>query len=343
MTPHDSVEPTHRRHATTSRNREGDLAAKARKFAACLLLAVGSPVFAADRFALIVTGASGGPPYAEKYMELRTSFVDTLREKFSYPADHVVVLAEDADGSSGRATREEVRAALQGFARRIAKDDLLLVLLIGHGTSDESDAKFNLVGPDLTAEEWAALIRPIAGQVVFVNASSGSFEFLARLAGRGRIVLTATDSAAQQFATVFPEYFVRAFADQAADFDKNGRVSIWEAFRSATAGVARWFEDQNRLATERPLLDDNGDGIGREANGAGTDGRVAEATYLQPDAPIATADAELDALLRRRSEVAARLEGLRARKADVPADQYERDLEALLLELARLDRLIRDR
>jgi hypothetical protein len=312
--------------------------------AGLLLIASAAPSYAAGRYALIVTGASGAPQYAEKYDLWRTSLVATLQDKFAYPADHLIVLAEEETGGARRATREHVRAAFQDLARRVGADDVLLVLLIGHGTAGDEEAKFNLVGPDLTAAEWAALVKPVAGRVVFVNATSGSFEFLERIAGRGRVVVTATDSAAQQFATVFPEFFLQALAGDAADLDKNGRLSVWEAFRFASAGVKEWFEDQGRLATERPLLDDNGDGIGREAEAPGPDGTLAHVTYFQAEAPIpATANAAQAALLRRRLELDARIDLLRAGKENIPADRYERDLEALLLELARVDREIRSK
>lgn len=316
-----------------------------RVFVAGILLGAGaSPVLAADRYALIVTGASGAPQYAEKYELWRTSFVTTLKDAFGYPADHLIVLGEHETGGVRRATREQVRAAFQDLTRRVAKDDVLLVLLMGHGTAGDEEAKFNLVGPDLTAAEWAALVKPVAGLVVFVNATSGSFEFLERMAGRRRVVVTATDSAAQQFATVFPEFFLQALTADAADLDKNARVSVWEAFRFASARVKEWFEEQGRLATERPLLDDNGDGVGREAEAPGPDGILAHVTYLQPDRPIApTTDAAVAALLRRRAELEASIDLLRAGKANIPADQYERDLEQLLLDLARLDRELRSK
>lgn len=315
-----------------------------RLFAACLLLtADASLVLAADRYALIVTGASGGPQYAEKYDRWRASFVATLQDKFGYPADRIVVLAEEESGGAHKATREQVRAAFRDLARRVTMDDLLLVLLIGHGTAGDEDAKFNLVGPDLTAAEWADLVKPVTGRLVFVNATSGSFAFLEHVAARGRVVVTATDSAVAQFETVFPEFFLQAFAAAAADLDKNGRISVWEAFRYASDGVKDWFEEQGRLATERPLLDDNGDGVGREAETAGPDGAVAQVTYLQPDAPVVTTDAALAELLRRRGELASKIEALRAGKANVPPDRYEADLEALLIELARLDRQIRSK
>jgi hypothetical protein len=308
------------------------------------LLLSATPLLAADRYAVIVTGASGGAPYAEKYDGWRESFAATLEQKLGYPPDHIVVLAERPVPPVRRATREEVRAVFQDLAKRMANDDLLLVLLIGHGTSGDEGARFNLVGPDLTAGEWAALVKPIGGQVVFVNAASGSFEFLEAIAGRGRIVLTAGDSAAQQYETVFPQFFIEAFAAESSDLDRDGRVSIWEAFRSASAGVKDWFEEQGRLATERPLLDDNGDGMGKEAEEPGADGAIALVTYLQREDPAtAPADAELAALLRQRADVQSRIDRLRAGKDEIPQAQYERDLEALLIELARLERQIRSK
>jgi hypothetical protein len=314
-----------------------------RVFVALLFVVGGASLAdAGERYALVVTGASGGPEYAKKYDGWRTSLVTMLREKFGYAEDHILVLAEQEDGAVKRATRENVRAALDGLRRRVTKADVVIVILIGHGTSEAQDAKFNLVGPDLTAAEWAGAVKPIPGRLVFINASSGSFPFLREIAGGDRIVLTATDSAAQQFETVFPEFFLKAFADDSADLDKNGKISVWEAFSYASAGVKDWFEERGQLATERPLLDDTGDGVGREADIPGPDGTIAQVTYLQPDAPIVvTGDSELTALLRRRAELESELELLKAKKPNMSPEEYEQRLEAALLELARVDRQIR--
>ncbi len=305
-----------------------------------------APVAAGERYALIVTGASGGAEYAKKYETLRISFVTILREKFGYAEDKVIVLADREEAGVRRATRDNVRAALDDLKRRVAKDDVVLVLLVGHGTAqgpEAHQAKFNLVGPDLSATEWADLVSPIAGRLVFVNATGGSFPFLQGMSARGRVVLTATKSTAQRFETVFPEFFVRAFIDDSADLDKNGRVSIWEAFRYASVGVENWFKEEGRLATERALLDDSGDGIGREADTPGADGTIAQVTYLQRDLLIATGDSELAALARRRVELESQIELFKARRSTLAPERYQMELEALLLELARFDRQSRSK
>lgn len=319
-------------------------------FALAVALATAPAASAADRYALVVTGASGGEAYAKKYDAWRATFVDTLQKKFGYPADHLLVLAETESDGVRKATRENVRQALGDLRKRLTKEDQLLVLLIGHGTPVDApgaggdDAKFNLVGPDLTASEWNDLIKPIPGRIVFVDTSSASVSFLRKLSGRGRVVLTATDSAAQQYETVFPDFFVKAFDDAAADLDKNGRVSIWEAFTYASAGVQAWFEQKGQLPTERPLLDDTGAGIGREAQNPGTDGAVARITYIQPEAAVALpSDTALATLVKRQADLQSQIEDLKARKDAMPAEQYEIDLERLLIELARVAVQIRSK
>jgi hypothetical protein len=302
-----------------------------------------SRAFAADRYALIVSGAAGGDAYAQKYTAWRTAMTTTLLDTFKYPADRVIVLADADEDGVGKSTRDNVQRALADLRKRMTKDDQLLVMLIGHGTTADGDeAKFNLVGPDLTAGEWAELIRPIPGRVVFVNTTAASFPFLRKVAGRNRVVLTATDSSAQQFETVFADYFVKAFGAEGADVDKSGRVSMWEAFSFASAGVRSWFEQKGQLPTERPLLDDTGAGIGREAQNPGNDGAVARITYLQPEPPLALpADVNQAALVRRRAELESQLEELKARKENTAPEQYDAELEKILIEIARVGAQLR--
>jgi hypothetical protein len=312
--------------------------------ALCLVLGASSAASGADQYAIVITGASGGDAYARKYDAWRDSLVATLRNTFGYPDDHLVVLAEHEGPGVVRATEANVRAALTRVVRRATADDVVLVVLMGHGTGyDGEDAKFNLVGPDLSAVQWAKLIAPIKARLVFVASGGSSFPYLQTLSARNRIVLSATDSPAQRFDTVFPEFFVRALTAPAADLDKNGRVSIWEAFTHASAAVRQWFDERGQLATERPVLDDNGDGEGSEADGARGDGTVARATFLQPPTPGLAENAEMAELLRQRAEIESKIDALRASKDRLTPEKFNADLEALVLDLARLDRRIRDK
>ena len=198
----------------------------------------------------------------------------------------------------------------------MTRDDLLFIVLIGHGTFDGVDAKFNLVGADLESAQWAELVAGLPGRVVVVNTSSASFPFIERLTGDRRVVITATDSVAQRFDTVFPDYFIKAFRSDAADIDKNDRISIWEAFIAATGDVRRHYQRRGQLATERALLDDNGDGVGRDAGGTGDDGSLASHVYLDEPLPGAQpTDEVLLKLLQKRAALETDLDELKVRRS----------------------------
>lgn len=302
-----------------------------------------TPASAEERYALIVSGATGGAGYEQQYARWTGAFTEVLVGPMKFDPAHVTVLSEAADASKA-ATAANVRRALDALRQTMKAGDLLLVLLVGHGTFDGSDAKFNLVGPDLESSEWASLLRPLPGRLVVINGAAASFPFIERLAGPRRIIVSATDSAAQRFDTVFPEYFVAAFRDEAADIDKNGRVSIWEAFAAASGAVRRHYQQRGQLATERSLLDDNGDGIGREAAQQGEDGSLASRTYLEaPEAGAAPTDEVLVDLLQRRASLLAEAEELQIKKSFMSSDEHAREFERVMIALARISRDIRAR
>jgi len=312
--------------------------------AVCALLLAGPlPAAAEERYALLVAGATGGPNYAQQYQRWIESLVQVLTEDMQFDAANVTVLSETADAAMA-STARNVRRILGSLRQRVTTDDLLFIVLIGHGTFDGMDAKFNLVGPDMESSEWADRLHGWPGRLVLVNTASASFPFLERLSGRRRIVISATDSPAQRFDTVFPQYFVAALRDEAADIDENGRVSLWEAFAAASGGVRRHFQRHGQLATERALLDDNGDGVGREAAEQGSDGALASRTYLdlsEPNAP--PTDEVLVDLLQRRASLMAEIEELQIKKAFLSEGEYTREFERLMLALARVSREIRAR
>ena len=312
-------------------------------FALLLMLAPTAAEAQQQRFALIVSGASGGEEYVEQYAGWSEKFVRTLTEGFAFDAAQVTRLFDGENGGEA-ATAANVRKTIAGVRARMTRDDLLLVLLIGHGTFDGVDAKFNLVGPDMESAEWAALLRPLPGRVIVINTTAGSFPFIERLSGPRRVVITATDSVAQRFDTVFPEYFVSAFSDESADLDKNLRISVWEAFTWASAAVRRHYQRRGQLSTERALLDDDGDGTGRGAAEGGTDGSLASRAYLDEDRPgAAPTDEELLKLLQRKTLIEGELDDLRIRKAFLQPPEYAREFERIITDLARVSSDIRKR
>lgn len=315
---------------------------------ACVAALVPGVLCAAERYAVIVSGASGSPELAEQHAKWRGSLVSAMAEKLHVPTEHLFVLSDRggpaASLSDGKlsSTRDNLRAVFGRLAQTMKKEDVLLVVLLGHSTFDGVDAKFNLVGPDLEASDWQRIVSALPGRVVFVNTTGASAPFMQRLAGAGRIVITATDSPAQKYETIFPEFFSQAFDAPESDLDKDGRVSVWEAFAFASGNVKQYYRQRGRLSVERPVLDDTGDGQGKDASELGPDGQMASRTFLDDgDEPPVGAGPALSEMINRRNVLEGEFDELKRRRSFMPPGDYEKQRDLLLIEISRISRLIR--
>ena len=312
-------------------------------FAVLTILAISSPAIAEQRYAIVLSGASGGPKYAEQMAEWRSGIRSALVDRYGFAPDNVRIFVDETVKTGEQGSAQNVRTALAAVRKQLVADDLLLIVFLGHGTFDGEAAKFNLIGPDLTAAEWSTLLKGLPGRLVVVNTTEASFPFLERLSAANRIVITATHSAAQKYATIFPEYFVKALQEASTDLDKNGRTSIFEVFSAVSLAVKQHYEQRGQLATEHPLIDDNGDGVGRESEAPGPDGALARTLYLDAELPAIANNPELAALVRRRRELEAEAEVLKLKKGSMPTPQWEAEYEKLMLELAKVSRDIRSK
>lgn len=288
------------------------------------------PLAAATHY-VIVAGLGGEPDYEQR-------FAGWAREarKILDGAGDVQVYAL----SGPEATAARVRRLFDELAGRCRPQDALVVLLIGHGTFDGFQYKFNLPGPDMTAEELAGLLARItATRQLVVNTTSASGASLEILRKADRVVITATRSGMEKNATVFARYWIEALRDPAADADKNEAVSALEAFRYADQKTARFYQSQKRLATEHALLEDTptGAGVRSPAPDAGV-GRLAASFVVMRfgRAQAAAADPARRALLARKEDLEQRIDLLKYQKAAMDAGEYRKQLTALLLELARV-------
>ena len=312
-----------------------------------------------SKFAVIISGVGGEDVYTKKFTSQAFRIYDALVGRLGFSDKNIILLTEtgasgaedgftDPDRTGGAyvgiATAAEVRKAFDRIKAAAKPDGFLLVVLIGHGAFDNQEAKFNLVGPDLGGKDYAKLLASVpVKRTVFVDCSSSSGEFIKPLSAEGRVVITATRSGNEQNITTFADNLIQALTDEAADADKNGRLSILEVFNYATKLTADWYKQKDQLATEHALLDDNGDGVGHEKAESG-DGTLAGVTYLDSK-PVQEAhgDPELAKLLDRRQQLEEDIGKLKAKKAEMKAEDYEDALEKLLLELAKLNRDIKSR
>lgn len=303
------------------------------------------PGFAAEPSAdrptvIVVVGAAGETDYGPNFAEQAAQW-----EKACQLAGCQRITLGLAEPAAGAASdHEQLKQVLEAEPKEGIAE--LWLVLIGHGTFDGKEAKFNLRGPDVTATELAGWLKQVQRPLAVINTTSASAPFLGKLAGVNRVIISATRTGNEQNFTRFGRYFAETLTDPKGDLDQDGQTSLLEAFLSAAAQVAEFYKTEGRLATEHALLDDNGDGLGTPAdwfrgtratkqarNGASLDGARARQFHLVRSEAEQKLTAEQRA---RRDEIELAIENLRATKTKLGEAEYYRRLEALMLELARV-------
>lgn len=280
-----------------------------------LILLLMPLVAAADLHVVIVGGLGGTAEYATRFSE-QVAKLERSAESVT-PAKRVRVF------TGTDATQESILGYFKTLSAALTADDRVIVYLIGHGSYDGYDYKFNLPGPDLTGEQLAELLAALpAKNQLLVNTSSASGATLEHLTDDARIVITATRSGSERNAAHFGSSFVAALEDSAADINKNNAISVQEAFDYAVRQVTDYFENRGQLATEHAQLK------GQRAD------RFTLAR-LQTPKPAGD-DPELGLLLEQRDQIDGRIEELQLRKDELPEDEYYEQLQTLFLELARV-------
>lgn len=242
------------------------------------------------------------------------------------------------------ATKAKIRESFGQIATDATADDNLVVLLIGHGTFDGAEYKINLPGPDLSGVELAALLdRVKAKKQLVVNSTSASGSSVASLQKPNRVVIAATKSGTERNATVFARFWVEALRDPGADADKNDTVTAMEAYRYADQKTVQYYERAKRIATEHAVLEDTGQGEGvRNPTADNGHGLVASRTPLlrMGAAQKAAADPAKQKLLAAKESVEQRIDQLKYNKVALPAAEYRKQLQALLVELSKVQKEI---
>jgi hypothetical protein len=298
---------------------------------ACLgAILIALPVHAATYW-VTVAGLGGEADYEQSFS---TEAAETDKLLKAGGADtHVYTL------SGAEASRARLRQVLAEVAGAASAQDQFVLLLIGHGSYDGVSYKFNLPGPDISAEELAALCNAVpAGVQLIVNTTSASGGAVAALQRKGRAVIASTKSGTEKNATVFARYWLEALQDPAADVDKSDSISALEAFDYAARKTAEFYTTEKRLATEHAVFEDTGKGAAvRSASLDSGEGRVLAGITLVRfgDAQDRALDPAKHDLLAAKEKLEQQIDELKYQKAAMPEEQYASQLKALLLELAR--------
>lgn len=309
-----------------------------------VLLAMGASLLASDPkvdgdrpTVIVAVGAEGEEQYGTLFQQSAASW-----KKAAETAGANITIVGTSEAEGGTNDLNELRARLQK-ERKDAAAELWLVLL-GHGTFDGKEARFNLRGPDLTAAELARWLQGFSRPIAVIHGGSSSAPFINALSATNRVIVTATKSGAEENYARFGNYISDAIADPAADLDKDGQTSLLEAFLMASRRVAEFYKSEGRLATEHALVDDNGDGLGTSADwfrgtrvvkaparGGAVDGVRAHQWHLIRS----SADQKLTVeQRRRRDDLELQITRLRQQKGALAEDEYYRRLEELLTKLS---------
>jgi hypothetical protein len=283
----------------------------------------------AATFYVTISGLGGEPDYEQRF-KMWAEDIDNSLKKAGGDANVITLIAP---------TREQIRAKFNDVTRQAHPDDAFVLMLIGHGTYDGVDYKFNIPGPDITGAELASLLDkvPATRQLVvnMTSCSGGSINFLQK---KNRIVITATKTGTEKNATVFARYWAEALRNPEADADKNDTVSALEAFHFAERKTTEYFDSQKRLATEHAVLEDTGKGDGERNpsadNGEGKLAAVFPMVRLGANAAAARDPAKRP-LLEKKDELEQAIDKLKYDKAALPEDEYKKQLTQLLIELTK--------
>ncbi len=296
-----------------------------------LLLVSFVPLHAANYY-LIVAGLGGTPDYQAQFDKWANDLEHNLAA--NGPDAHIEKLTGPA------ATRENMQKTIGALEMSMHSDDAFALMMIGHGTFDGSEYKFNIPGPDITSAELASLLNRLpASRQLVVNMTSCSGASLAGLARKDRVVITATKSGTERNAPVFARYWVDALQDPAADTDKNGTVTALEAFDYARKKTAGYFESEKLLATEHALVSDDGSTSALrnpKAERTGSALKAAAFPVLRPPTENAAAsNPQKQQLLTKKQDIEAKIDRLKYQKSSMEPEEYKQQLTSLLLELAR--------
>ncbi|MGH1470727.1 MAG: hypothetical protein ACRBCS_06010 [Cellvibrionaceae bacterium] len=298
----------------------------------------------AKKYALILVGASYDDKYDKQFKTWAIDLRKSLIKEYGYQSKRITVLLGNESkrniGSDGKANANTIKKSFEDLAKTIKTNDQLMLVMFGHGSGEGDSSKYQIVGPDLTALDFRAMMAEIKTQnIVVVNTTSASHGFTKSLASPGRVLLSATRSRAEIYDTLFPHYFVEGLEKKKADRDKNDRVSVLESFLYANNKVAEYYKKNDILPSEHATLEDNDDAVFSVDPLHQNDGRIAEIAYIDVDALSNNQLSPKVAVLKSKMDKLERdIFLLRGQKKQFDSEEYWQKLEPLLIELATTTR-----
>jgi hypothetical protein len=291
----------------------------------------------AELYITIVQGLGGMPEYQQEF--------DTVREQVV--AASITLTNEERvfTFNGDAATRDALLAHFDSLKEKMSDDDRAAIYLIGHGSFDGEEYKYNIPGVDLTSADFKGVLEALPGQNhVLISTGSTSGALVEGITGvpaprddappsdaeaapaaesAKYLIVSATRNGNERNATHFGRFFAEALVSSEADINKNDTISVQEAYDYAEREVAAYFEDEQRLATEHSQL--RGSGAAQFS--------LSRLNALEYE----TDDPGLGDLLQQRMDLDAKIEELQLRRGEYASNRdYLQALQALVLQAAEL-------
>ena len=118
--------------------------------------------------------------------------------------------------ATGKSTQAGDQPAFATLAKSAKEDDVVFVVLIGHGTFDGKVGEVQPAGPGHDAGGFRAAAEEPAGRSTSCSSTppARAGRSSRSLSGPGRTIVTATRTGAERFATLFGGYFVDALFER---------------------------------------------------------------------------------------------------------------------------------
>ena len=214
--------------------------------------------------ALIVTGINKNAKDRQTKDKAVVDLHDFLLNNASIKRDRLAVLANSrslARTASDMSTAKNLKDRIDTFAAAVNPADRFIFYYVGQANVAADELRLNLPGADITHEQLAEWLKAIkASSILIVLDCPGAGLAVKPLAGKGRMVVAGC-KAEQHYSTRFSAYFVAALGENESDTDNDGKVSLLEAFTSASRQLDDFYRSMGLLKTETALLEDNGDGV----------------------------------------------------------------------------------
>jgi hypothetical protein len=267
----------------------------------------------AELYVTIIQGLDGTPHYNQQFSD-QTETLKSVTESIADNNRIQLFFGEDA-------TRDNILSHFQNLKNTITAQDRVSVFMVGHGSFDGYEYKFNIPGPDLTDADIAGFMDALPAEIqLLVNTSSASGVLNNSLKNDSRVLITATRNGNERLATRFGEYFFNAFDNLSADINKNNAITAQEAFDYAVREVTDYFESQGQLATEHAEI-------------SGTHASQFVLARIGLKEPSSD-DPELTRLISERSEIDVKIEELQLNKSNLQAEEFLNQLQSLMIDLS---------